>query len=74
MEAGGAAPVVLNAANEVAVDGFLNGRIRFPDIARAVEQALGESAATAPHSIADVLEIDQATRSRVEASMTELCH
>ena len=44
------------------------------EVALAVEQALGGSAATAPHSIADVLEIDQATRSRVEASMTELCH
>ena len=74
MEAGGAAPVVLNAANEVAVDGFLKGRIRFPDIARAVEQALAESALAAPQSIADVLEIDRTTRTRVEASMTELCH
>jgi len=74
MEAGGAAPVVLNAANEVAVDGFLKGRIRFPDIARAVEQALAESALAAPQSIADVLEIDRTTRARVEASMTELCH
>ena len=74
MEAGGAAPIVLNAANEVAVDGFLNGRIRFPDITRAVEQALAESSFASPESISDVLEIDQATRSRVEASMTELCH
>ena len=74
MEAGGAAPVVLNAANEVAVDGFLNGRIRFPDIARAVEQALAESSFASPESISDVLEIDRTTRARVEASMTELCH
>ncbi len=74
MEAGGAAPVVLNAANEVAVDGFLSGRIRFSDITVAVEQALAESAAAPPQSIADVLEIDRTTRARVEASMTELCH
>jgi 1-deoxy-D-xylulose-5-phosphate reductoisomerase len=74
METGGATPIVLNAANEVAVDGFLNGRIRFSDITRAVEQALAESAAVAPQSIADVLEIDRTTRARVEASMTELCH
>jgi 1-deoxy-D-xylulose-5-phosphate reductoisomerase len=74
LEVGGASPVVLNAANEIAVDGFLTGRIRFPDITRAVEHALAESSFAAPRSIADVLEIDRTTRARVEASMTELCH
>jgi len=73
LEAGGAAPIVLNAANEIAVASFLAGRIRFLDIARSVEQALAESTAAAPRSIADVLEIDRATRERVEASMTEIC-
>jgi len=72
LEAGGAAPIVLNAANEVAVDSFLKGRIRFPDIARTVEQALTESVAVSPRSITDVLEIDRATRERVEASMSEV--
>ena len=73
LEAGGAAPIVLNAASEIAVASFLAGRIRFLDIARSVEQALAESTAAAPRSIADVLEIDRATRERVEASMTEIC-
>ena len=73
MEAGGAAPVVLNAANEVAVDSFLNGRIRFTDIAETVERALGDSDFQAPRSIGDVLEIDRMTRARVEASMREVC-
>ena len=73
MEAGGAAPVVLNAANEVAVDSFLKRRIRFPDIAETVERALGESDCAAPASIADVLEIDRTTRARAEASMSEVC-
>jgi len=72
LEAGGAAPIVLNAANEVAVDSFLKGRIRFPDIARTVEQALTESVAVSPRSITEVLEIDRATRERVEASMSEV--
>jgi 1-deoxy-D-xylulose-5-phosphate reductoisomerase len=72
LEAGGAAPIVLNAANEIAVDSFLQGRIRFPDIVRTVEQALAESGHAAPRSIAEVLEIDRATRRRVEASMTEI--
>ena len=38
LEAGGAAPAVLNAANEVAVAAFLAGRIGFPDIAALVER------------------------------------
>ena len=74
MEAGGAAPIVLNAANEVAVESFLRGRIRFPEIARVVEQALQDSSFASPQSIADVLEIDRITRTRVTASMTEICH
>ncbi|HUP20148.1 MAG TPA: 1-deoxy-D-xylulose-5-phosphate reductoisomerase [Gemmatimonadota bacterium] len=39
--AGGTAPAVFNAADEVAVEAFLAGRIGFPDIARVVEEALG---------------------------------
>ena len=74
LEAGGSAPIVLNAANEVAVAGFLEGRLRFPDIAYCVEQALEQSTSFAPSSIEDVLEIDRSTRSRVEGFMTESCH
>ena len=63
LEAGGAAPIVLNAANEVAVASFLAGRIRFPDIARAwSSERSAEANCGAPRSIDDVLEIDRATR------------
>lgn len=41
--AGGCAPAVLNAANEVAVDAFLNGKIGFLDIAAVVSEALSEA-------------------------------
>jgi 1-deoxy-D-xylulose-5-phosphate reductoisomerase len=74
LEAGGAAPIVLNAANEAAVANFLSGGIRFPDITRVVEQALREADFAAPGSIGDVLEIDQTTRSRVQALMKDSCH
>src|SRR3546814_14137791 len=40
LQTGGAAPTILNAANEVAVDAFLKGRIGFLDITRIVEQTL----------------------------------
>lgn len=74
LEAGGAAPIVLNAANEVAVAAFLAGRLRFPEIAEFVERALEAADHSAPESVDDVLEIDKATRSCVEALMTEVCH
>jgi 1-deoxy-D-xylulose-5-phosphate reductoisomerase len=73
LQAGGAAPIILNSANEVAVAGFLAGRLRFLEIAEFVERALGRLDFPAPGSIVDVLEIDAATRSSVETLMTERC-
>src|SRR5262245_56113877 len=40
LRAGGTMPVALNAANEVAVEAFLHGRLRFPAIAEVIEQTL----------------------------------
>jgi 1-deoxy-D-xylulose-5-phosphate reductoisomerase len=73
LEAGGAAPVVLNAANEVAVANFLAGRIGFGDIAAIVGQALEEARHAPPTSIAEVLEIDRTTRRSVEDGMKAAC-
>ena len=72
LEAGGAAPIVLNAANEVAVERFLAGAIQFTDITDMVEEALGMADFAPPSSIGDVLAIDGETRSRVEAAMIEM--
>jgi 1-deoxy-D-xylulose-5-phosphate reductoisomerase len=73
LEAGGSAPIVLNAANEIAVASVLDEAIRFTDITRVVEEALNDADYPAPRSIADVLEIDRSTRDRVQASMKETC-
>ena len=73
LEAGGCAPVVLNAANEVAVASFLAGEIRFPEITRLVEDRLDASKFDAPRSIGDVLEIDHVTRESVRAMMKASC-
>lgn len=54
LEAGGDAPAVLNAANEVAVAAFLDGRIRFTDIPVLVAQAL-ETIDLAPSADLDAL-------------------
>ena len=74
LESGGAAPIVLNAANEVAVASFLAGGIRFPDIVDLVQQALDELDFAAPRSIPDVLDIDRRTREHVETEVKATCH
>jgi len=63
-EAGGAAPAVLNAANEIAVAAFLAGQIGFTRIAANVENVLSAYAAPAPTCLSDVLEIDGEARAR----------
>jgi len=73
LEAGGAFPVVLNAANEVAVASFLAGEIRFPDIAHVVKDALSDVKFDAPRSIGDVMEVDRMTRERACAMMKASC-
>ncbi len=53
---------VLNAANEVGVDAFLNGRIRFDQIHQLNLETLAAFAPTAPRSLEDVLSVDQQAR------------
>ena len=73
LETGGAAPVVLNAANEVAVASFLAGAIRFPEIVTLVQEALNSTGYDAPRSIGDVLEIDRVTREKAKSMMQASC-
>lgn len=70
-EAGGAAPAVLNAANEVAVAAFLDGKLPFTRIAVLVEQVLARYAPPSPASLADVMAIDAAARAEA-CSVLEL--
>ena len=62
LDAGGSAPVVLNAANEVAVEAFLGGRARFTDIARACAQALDSMGSAVVDSLEAALAIDAQAR------------
>tara|TARA_B100001179_G_scaffold52887_1_gene35944 strand:- start:2016 stop:3167 length:1152 start_codon:yes stop_codon:yes gene_type:complete len=71
-EAGGAAPAVLNAANEIAVEAFLKRKIAFSRIAVLVERVLaGGNHPDAPRSLSDVLMVDEASRRRA-TEMLEL--
>ena len=65
---GGAAPIILNAANEVAVASFLSERIGFTDIAAIVSDVLEQMMGArhnAPGSLADIIGVDEMTRCRV---------
>jgi 1-deoxy-D-xylulose-5-phosphate reductoisomerase len=64
LEHGGAWPVVLNAANEVAVEAFLDGQLRFVDIAVVIERALEAAGreTSVPRDLADVRRTDQWAR------------
>jgi 1-deoxy-D-xylulose-5-phosphate reductoisomerase len=64
MEAGGAAPAILNAANEIAVAAFLDRRIGFCGISAIVSEVLDLYQPAAPATIDDVLAIDADARAR----------
>ena len=55
---GGTYPAVLSATDEVAVDLFLEGRIRFVDIARVVEEVLGRHQSIPQPSLEQVMAAD----------------
>ena len=62
LQAGGGAPTILNAANEVAVALFLGRRLGFLDIAVVVEEALGALAAPPVTGLDAVLALDAVAR------------
>ncbi|WP_082028748.1 1-deoxy-D-xylulose-5-phosphate reductoisomerase [Xanthomonas sacchari] len=69
MQAGGSAPAILNAANEVAVSAFLQGRIGFLSIPALVENALTELPAVAADSLDALLAADAQSRKITELAI-----
>ncbi|HLI15936.1 MAG TPA: 1-deoxy-D-xylulose-5-phosphate reductoisomerase [Acidimicrobiales bacterium] len=68
--AGGSAPAWLNAANEVAVEAFLEGRIGWLAIAEVVEEALAAHEETKLVEVGDVLAADAAARAAARAALS----
>ncbi len=66
---GGTKTIALNAADEVAVGAFLEGRIAFPDIARIIARVLNETNSGHPESIEEVLLADAEARHRAQAAL-----
>lgn len=71
MQAGGCAPAVLNAANEVAVEAFLDGKLAFTDIPRLVEQTLTELPMMAADELSTILEADRLARQAAQRQLTK---
>ncbi len=72
LEQGGSAPVVLNAANEVAVGAFLERRLRFTHIPELIERVLTEMPAGALDSIEACVAIDEEARRRARRAVETL--
>ena len=72
MNAGGAAPCVLNAANEAAVAAFLDGQIKFTDIAKTVAHCLAQDFSDDLGNIENLLAQDAATRRQAQEFIAAL--
>jgi len=72
IEAGGTAPAALNAANEVAVAAFLDGRLPFTSIPRVIDAVLNDIDSLPPVSIEVLLAADQAARGLAEQKVRQL--
>jgi 1-deoxy-D-xylulose-5-phosphate reductoisomerase len=70
LETGGTAPAVLNAANEVAVEHFLGGRIRFSTIPALIEEALARHQAVAHPALDDIIHADGEARASTQQHIT----
>jgi 1-deoxy-D-xylulose-5-phosphate reductoisomerase len=68
-EAGGAACIALNAADEIAVAAFLAGEIPFLGIPRTIEKVLAETPAARPASIGEVLVADKQAREQAREAI-----
>ncbi len=69
MKMGGTYPVVLNASNEAAVDLFLKKKIKFPDIAALIKNALDEHSSNNELEIENIIEIDKKVREFIASSV-----
>jgi 1-deoxy-D-xylulose-5-phosphate reductoisomerase len=69
---GGTRQTVLNAGNEVAVEAFLNCRIRFTDIPKVIEHCLAEITQTTPDSLKEIIRVDHETRNVADEFVRQL--
>ena len=71
-EAGGTAPCVLNAANEIAVQAFLDERLSFAGIARVIETTLDSMPVAPVGHFSDLFRVDEEARERAREALAEM--
>jgi 1-deoxy-D-xylulose-5-phosphate reductoisomerase len=71
--AGGGMPAVFNAADEIAVAAFLQGRLGFNGIARVIDQTMAQCSVVDPASVAEVIDIDADARGVAAALVSRAC-
>ena len=71
IEAGGTAPAILNAANEVAVAAFLDERLAFPAIAQVVEETLQRVPVAEAENLEGLMQLDREARNTAEQAARE---
>jgi len=72
LETGGTAACTLNAADEVAVEAFLSGKISYPAIAEAIAETLETVPVRQPQSIGEILDVDQESRAAARQVVSKL--
>lgn len=72
IKAGGIMPTVLNAANEIAVEAFLNEQVRFTDIAKIIERSMAQFKAENADTLEHVLEADQQARDVAQTVIAQI--
>lgn len=74
LNAGGTSTAILNAANEIAVEAFLNRQIKFTDIARIIADVLEMVPSTAADSLEQILSADELARKVAQQQMQVICN
>tara|TARA_R110000772_G_scaffold224341_4_gene334949 strand:- start:1919 stop:3091 length:1173 start_codon:yes stop_codon:yes gene_type:complete len=72
IEAGGAVPAILNAANEIAVAAFLTGDVQFLEITEIVSRIIDSYSPPEPNDLADIFGIDKETRERATTMIEDV--
>ena len=72
LRAGGTAPAILNAANEIAVEAFLGAKLRFTGISRVIEETLQQVPAGSGDTLEAVLDADRRARRAATACVADL--
>jgi len=72
IKAGGIMPTVLNAANEIAVEAFLNEQVRFTDIAKIIERSMAKFSADSADTLELILQADHNAREVAKTVIAQL--